>query len=59
MGTYYLALAYHLHKQGGQVAALNPLVIKRFIQMHLSKGKSGRKDVQWLLLYGQQQPVNC
>lgn len=56
-GTYYLALAYHLHEQGGQVAVLNPLVIKRFIQMHLSKGKSDRKDAQWLLRYGQQQPL--
>jgi len=56
-GTYYLALAYHLHEQGGQVAVLNPLVIKRFIQMHLSKGKSDRKDAQWLLRYGQQQAV--
>ncbi|OUJ69796.1 IS110 family RNA-guided transposase [Hymenobacter crusticola] len=56
-GSYYLALAYHLHEQGGQVAVLNPLVIKRFIQMHLSKGKSDRKDAQWLLRYGQQQAV--
>ena len=55
-GTYNLALAYYLHEQGGQVAVLNPLVIKRFIQMHLSKGKSDRKDAQWLLRYGQ-QPV--
>jgi len=52
-GTYNLALAYYLHEQGGQVAVLNPLVIKRFIQMHLSKGKSDRKDAQWLLRYGQ------
>jgi len=56
-GAYYLALAYHLHEQGGQVAVLNPLVIRRFIQMHLSKGKSDRKDAQWLLRYGQQQTV--
>ena len=56
-GTYNLALAYYLHEQGGEVAVLNPLVIKRFIQMHLSKGKSDRKDAQWLLRYGQQQPV--
>ncbi len=56
-GTYYLALAYYLHEQGGQVAVLNPLVIKRFIQMHLSKTKSDRKDAQWLLRYGQQQGV--
>jgi transposase len=30
-GTYHLAAAYYLHEQGGQVAILNPLVIKRFI----------------------------
>ncbi len=54
-GTYYLALAYYLHARGAQVAVLNPLIIKRFIQMHLSKGKSDRKDAQWLLRYGQQQ----
>jgi transposase len=56
-GTYNLAAAYYLHEQGGQVAVLNPLVIKRFIQMHLGKGKSDRKDAQWLLRYGQQQAV--
>ncbi|WP_133271117.1 IS110 family RNA-guided transposase [Hymenobacter radiodurans] len=56
-GTYNLALAYYLHEQGGQVAVLNPLVIRRFIQMHLSKGKTDRKDAQWLLRYGQQQTV--
>ncbi|MBO3272346.1 IS110 family transposase [Hymenobacter defluvii] len=56
-GTYNLAVAYYLHEQGGQVAVLNPLVIRRFIQMHLSKGKSDRKDAQWLLRYGQQQVV--
>jgi transposase len=48
-GTYHLAAAYYLHEQGGQVAVLHPLVIKRFIQMHLGKGKSDRKDAQWLL----------
>jgi transposase len=38
-GTYNLALAYYLYEQGGQVAILNPLVIKRFIQMHLKQGQ--------------------
>jgi transposase len=56
-GTYYLALAYHLHEQGGQVGVINPLVIKRFIQMHLGKGKTDRKDAQMHLRYGQQQAV--
>ncbi len=56
-GAYYLALAYYLHEQKGQVVVLNPLVVKRFIQMHLGKGKSDRKDAQWLLRFGQQQAV--
>ncbi|MGI4737472.1 MAG: IS110 family transposase [Janthinobacterium lividum] len=54
-GPYYLAVAYHLVAAGTQVAVLNPLVVKRFIQMHLGKGKSDRQDAQWLLRYGQQQ----
>ena len=54
-GPYYLAVAYHLVAAGAQVAVLNPVVVKRFIQMHLGKGKSDRKDAQWLLRYGQQQ----
>ena len=58
-GTYNLAVAYYLHEHGGQVAVLNPLVIRRFIQMHLGKGKSDRKDAQWLLRYGQQQTVTA
>lgn len=56
-GSYYLALAYYLVEQGAQVAVLNPLVVRRFIQMHLGKGKSDRKDAQWLLRYGQQQAL--
>lgn len=48
-GTYYLAVAYHLVAAGAQVAVVNPLVVRRFIQMHLGKGKSDRKDAQWLL----------
>jgi transposase len=58
-GTYNLALAYYLHEQGGHVSVLNSLVIKRFIQMHLSKSKIDRKDAQWLLRYGQQQPLKA
>ena len=45
-GTYNLAVAYYLHEQGEEFAVLNPLVMKRFIQLHLSKGKSDRKDAR-------------
>jgi transposase len=56
-GVYYLSLAYDLVEHGAQVAVLNPWVVRRFSQMHLGKGKSDRQDAQWLLRYGQQQPL--
>lgn len=34
-GAYYMQLAYYLHEQGAAIAIINPVVIKRFIQMHL------------------------
>jgi transposase len=54
-GTYYLAVAYHLVAAGAEVGVVNPLVVRRFIQMNLGKGKNDRKDAQWLLCFGQQQ----
>lgn len=48
-GPYYLAVAYHLVAAGAQVAVRKPLVVKRFLQLHLGKGKSDRQDAQWLL----------
>jgi len=56
-GSYYLALAYFLVERGAPVTVRNPLVVRRFSQMHPGKGKSDRKDAQWLLRYGQQQPL--
>ncbi len=52
---YYLSLAYYLVEQGARVAVVNPLMVRRFIQMPLGKGKSDRKNAQWLLRFGQQQ----
>jgi transposase len=56
-GIYYLQLAYYLHEQGAKIAVINPVVIKRFIQMHLGKGKSDKKDAQWIMRYGQQNEM--
>jgi transposase len=44
-------------EQGAHVTVVNPLVVRRFIQLHLGKGKTDLKDAQWLLRYGQQQPL--
>lgn len=56
-GIYYLQLAYYLFEQGAQVVVVNPVVIKRYIQMHLGKGKSDKKDAQWIKRYGEQNQV--
>jgi transposase len=56
-GAYYMQLAYYLHGQGAMIAVINPVVIKRFIQMHLGKGKSDKKDAQWIRRYGQQNEL--
>jgi len=53
-GTYYLAVAYHLAAAGAEVAVVHPLVVRRFLQRPLGKGKSDRKDAPWLLRLGQQ-----
>ncbi|MFI5220643.1 MAG: IS110 family transposase [Bacteroidia bacterium] len=54
-GPYYVALALHLHLQGVSVSVVNALVIKRFIQMHLEKNKSDKKDARWICEYARQQ----
>ncbi|KAA5538028.1 IS110 family RNA-guided transposase [Adhaeribacter rhizoryzae] len=56
-GIYYLQLAYYLHEQGAPVVVVNPVIIKRYIQMHLGKGKSDKKDAQWIRRYGEQNQV--
>ena len=56
-GIYYLQLAYYLYKEGAQVVVVNPVIIKRYIQMHLGKGKSDKKDAQWIRRYGEQNQV--
>jgi transposase len=56
-GIYYLQLAYYLYEQGAQVVVVNPVIIKRYIQMHLGKGKSDKKDAQWIRRYGEQNQV--
>jgi transposase len=54
-GPYYVALALFLHQQGAKVSVVNAVVVKRFIQMHLEKSKSDKKDAVWLCKYGNSQ----
>lgn len=57
-GTYHARLALRLHESGRQVSVVNPLVIKRFAQMRLSRVKSDRADADLIRCYGEQQPLS-
>ncbi len=56
-GPYYLHLAYHLHAQGLTVSVINPLVIRRFCQMRLTRAKTDKKDALMIARYAQSEPT--
>ncbi|MFD2284960.1 IS110 family transposase [Pedobacter petrophilus] len=43
-GPYYFQLARFFHEQGQSVSVVNPLVVRRFSQMQLSRTKTDKKD---------------
>jgi len=43
-GPYYFQLARFIHNSGIRVSAVNPLVIRRFAQMRMSRAKTDKKD---------------
>lgn len=56
-GPYYLRLATCLHEHGIGVSVVNPLVIRRFCQMRLSRTKTDKKDAAMIAEYGKtEQP---
>ena len=54
---YHYQLALYLFKKGIQVSVMNPLVIKRFIQMKLNQIKTDKSDAKIICHYGQEQPL--
>lgn len=56
-GPYYLQLASFLYASGARVAVVNPLVIRRFSQMSLSRAKTDAKDAQLIHQYANRHPV--
>jgi len=57
-GVYYIRLAFYLHKQGCELSVVNALAIKRYIQMHLERNKTDKKDAAWICRYAiDQRPV--
>jgi len=52
-GYYHYKLAYYLIEHNIRVSVENPLSVKRFIQMRLSKIKTDKSDAKMICLYGQ------
>ena len=56
-GYYHYQLAYFLLENEIKVSVENPLSIKQFIQMHLSKVKTDKSDAKMICLYAQNVDV--
>lgn len=52
---YHQKLAYFLIEQGYKVSVENPLKVKRYIQMHLSKIKTDKSDAKKIFEYAENQ----
>ena len=54
-GVYYVRLAFFLHANKCALSVVNALSIKRYIQMHLERNKSDKKDAVWICRYAIEQ----
>ena len=54
-GSYYEALALHLHDAGWTVSVVNPLQIKRFGEAQLARQKTDRADARLIAQFCAQQ----
>ena len=50
-GYYHYRLAQFLYEQGVKVSVVNPLSVKRFIQMKLAKVKTDKSDARAICEY--------
>jgi transposase len=53
-GYYHYRLAYYLFENAKKVSVENPLAVKRFIQMRLSKLKTDKSDSKLICAYADQ-----
>ena len=56
-GYYHYRLAQFLDKNGVAVSVVNPLSVKRFIQMKLAKVKTDKSDAKAICEYAQMNEV--
>lgn len=57
-GPYYLKLSQYLFDQHISVSVVNPLVIRRFGQMRMSRTKTDKKDAALIAEYGKAENPN-
>ena len=57
-GPYYLKLATYLFNKKVSVCVINPLVIRRFSQMRMSRTKTDKKDAVIIAEYGKTEKPN-
>jgi transposase len=57
-GCYHQQLALFLYDKAIRVTVMNPLVIKRFIQMKLNRVKTDKSDAKMIYHYGQEQQMD-
>jgi len=58
-GYYHLPLARYLLSRGEQVSVVNPLSVKRYIQMRLSRIKTDKSDARMIRQYGEQNELRA
>jgi transposase len=51
-GVYHLPLSFFLHQKKCNFSVVNALQIKRYIQMHLERNKTDKKDARHICQYG-------
>ncbi len=56
-GVYHTRIAYWLHSSGLSVAIVNPLVIKRYAQMRMSRVKTDKFDCTIIAEYGYKEEL--
>lgn len=58
-GVYHVQLAEYLYSKGHFVSVVNPLILKRFIQMNLRRIKTDKADAEMICKYAQQQKLTA
>jgi transposase len=57
-GVYHSSLAYWLYEGGFKVAIINPLIIKRYAQMRMTRVKTDKNDCKIIAEYGYKEKLS-